>query len=500
MVYAKAMDLPHHITAVLQRLTSGGFAAYAVGGALRDLLLKRTPKDWDVATSATPEQIQELFPKSFYANKFGTVTVQSEEGEVEVTTFRVDATYSDHRHPDSVTFSRRLLDDLSRRDFTINALALLPLELGEPSEPEVLKNSVVLGASRLIDPFGGLKDLDQRLIRAVGEPAARFTEDALRLLRAVRFAAELGFTLESATLQALKAQASLIGAVSPERLRDELIKIVQSHQPEFGLKLLEQTGLLALLLPELAAGVGIAQNKHHIYTVFEHNVKSLQYAARYNYSLPVRLAALLHDIGKPSTRRYDSKQQDYTFYGHDIVGARLAENILTRLRFPGELIKHVTHLVRHHMFYYDVGRLTEAGVRRLLRRVGPKNFADLIQVRIAERKGSGVPKAEPYRLRHLQFMVEKVAQQPLSTSELAIDGHTLMTKLNLKPGPQIGGLLNALLAEVIAEPTKNKAEYLLQRASELKDEDPETLKQRGLDAVEKQEKLREEGIRRKYHV
>jgi tRNA nucleotidyltransferase (CCA-adding enzyme) len=242
----------------------------------------------------------------------------------------------------------------------------------------------------------------------------------------------------------------------------------------------------------------VGQNKHHIYTVFEHNVKSLQYAAQYDYSLPIRLAALLHDVGKPRTKK--KQGNDYTFYAHDIVGARLAEKILKRLHFSNELVNHVVHLVRQHMFYYDVGKVTEAGMRRLLKRVGTEYFNDLIKLRIAERKGSGVPKAEPYRLRHLQFLAEKVSQQAISTNQLAINGHDLMTELKLRPGPQIGGIMNALLAEVIEDPLQNNRDYLLSRAQVLQDTDPAELKQLGLDAKDAEEKKREEEIKRKYHV
>jgi putative nucleotidyltransferase with HDIG domain len=261
---------------------------------------------------------------------------------------------------------------------------------------------------------------------------------------------------------------------------------------------MQKTGLLAVTLPEIAGGVGVDQNKHHTLTVFEHSVRSLQYAASYGYSLPIRLAALLHDIGKPMTRR--SKDGEYTFYAHDVVGARLTEKLLKRLKFSKELTTKVVHLVRHHMFYYDVGKVTETGARRLLRRVGKEHFDDLIKVRIAERKGSGVPKAEPYRLRHLQFMVEKAALEPITTGQLVVGGNDLIKGLGMKPGPKIGGVLNALLAEVLEDPKKNKKNWLMERATELKDKNPVELKKMGEAAKEEAEKKREEDIKRKYHV
>lgn len=479
------MTLPTEVQTVLKKLTSAGFEAYAVGGCVRDVLLKRQPKDWDVATSAKPEEIQKLFPKNFYTNEFGTVTVLTGSDdlilkEIEITTYRIEDEYQDQRHPDHVTFVADITEDLARRDFTINAMAM--------------------NEEKIIDPFGGQKDLEAKIIRAVGEPKDRFAEDALRLLRAVRFAAELNFEIELQAFKAIREHAPAIDIVSHERVRDELNKIVMSKSPERGMQLLQDTGLVGLILPELAEGIAVKQNRHHIYTVFEHNIKSLQYAARYNYSFAVRWAALLHDIGKPKTRRFDKKLGDFTFYAHEIVGARMAEKLLKRLHFPRKEIDKIVHLIRHHMFYYDVGKVTEAGARRLLRRVGKDHFEDLIKLRIAERKGSGVPKAEPYRLRHLQFMVEKAAQEPISVKELNIAGKDLQQELGLTPGPIFGGILNALLAEVLEDPKKNTREYLLKRAAELKDKDPNKLKKLGEAAAEEEEKHREENIRRKYHV
>jgi len=498
------MNLPSKIESVLSSLRRAGFEAYVVGGCVRDLLLRRPPKDWDIATNAKPAEIQAIFPKSFYKNNFGTVTV----GEVEITTYRVDLGYSDQRHPDDVKFVSNLKEDLARRDFTINAMALSPpAGGGVPRGREAAlrgegegADTVIIDDLTIIDPFGGLKDLNQKLIRAVGDPDQRFSEDALRLLRAIRFSAQLNFTIEPDTLKSLSQHAATIQAVSQERIRDELIKIIMSEQPEAAFNLLEQTGLLKIILPELAEGIGIDQNKHHIYTVFQHNIKSLQFAARYDYPLDIRLAALLHDVGKPKTRRFDQKSNDHTFYAHEIVGAKMAKKLLERLRFPVHQIKKITHLIRHHMFYYDIGQITDAGIRRLLRRVGPENFDDLIKLRIAERKGSGVPKARPYRLRHLQFMAEKVSQQAITVGQLKIDGHDLMNKANIKPGPQIGGILNALLAEVIDDPSKNNPDYLLKKAEELKTKNPADLKQLGAAAIEKEEQKRDDDIKRKYHV
>ena len=490
------MQLPSEVQDVITKLNQAHFEAYAVGGCVRDLLLGKEPKDWDVTTSANPEEIQNVFPNSFYTNTFGTVTVRTGSEniqEVEVTTYRIDAEYNDQRHPDSVTFTKSIREDLARRDFTINAMALAPTTDTSPHN-----DTVNMDGMTIIDPFGGLKDLHTQVIRAVGNPSERFAEDALRLMRAIRFSAELGFTIEEYTLRAITEYAPAIEAVSHERIRDEFIKIVMSRSPEPAMNLLQKTGLLAMILPELEEGVGITQNKHHVYTVFEHSVKSLQFAVEFNYSMHVRIAALFHDIGKPRTRRFANG--DYTFYGHDIVGARMAELLMDRLKFPKDLTKTVTHLIRHHMFFYDVGKVTPAGARRLLRRVGKDNFDDLIKLRIAERKGSGVPKAEPYRLRHLQFMVEQASKEPISVGQLAVTGNDLIHELGLRPGPMIGGILHALLAEVLEDPKKNDKKYLLEQAQALQEKTPEELKKLGESAIEDAEKKQEEEIKRKYHV
>jgi poly(A) polymerase/tRNA nucleotidyltransferase (CCA-adding enzyme) len=491
------MDIPNEVKIILDALNEAGHEAYVVGGCVRDLLLNREPNDWDVATNATPKDIQKIFPKNFYNNTFGTVTVITKSKimalkNIEVTTYRVDGKYSDQRRPDEVKYTGDLKEDLARRDFTVNAMAL-----SFPSD-KVDSDLVVIDGMQIIDPFGGLKDLDAKLIRAVGNANERFEEDALRLMRALRFAAQLGFEVEDETLKATKEKATDINAVSQERIRDEIIKIVLSASPEKGMNLLQETGILKEVLPEIEKGVGVKQNKHHTYTVYEHSVKSLQFAAKYNYELSIRLAALLHDVGKPKTRR--PKGNDFTFYAHDMVGARMTEKIMKRLRFSNDLIKKVVHLVRYHMFYYDVGKVTETGARRLLRRVGREHFDDLIKLRIAERKGSGVPKAEPYRLRHLQFLVEKASKQPVSVGELNIGGGDLIKELKLRPGPMIGGILNALLADVLDDPRKNKKKYLLKRAKELKDKDPKSLKSLGESAKDEEEKRRDEEIKRKYHV
>jgi len=391
------LTIPEEVKQILSALEKAGFEAYVVGGCVRDLLLGVVPKDWDVTTNAKPQEVQKLFPDSFYENKFGTVGIKTESESpelkiVEVTTYRVEEKYSDKRHPDAVRFTAKLEDDLARRDFTINALAMA-------------------SDGTLTDAFGGIKDLEKKLIRAVGEPQDRFGEDALRMMRAVRLATGLGLTIEQKTFQAIQENAKLIDLIAKERVRDELISLIDSKNAYDGVILLKDSGLLHVILPELAAGIGVGQNKHHVYTVFEHNTLALKWAAEHDYPFHVKLAALLHDVGKPNTKRGEGP--DSTFYGHEIVGGKITSKLLRRLHFPLKLEHKVSMLVKHHLFfYYNVGEVTAKSVRRLVAKVGPENMDDLIKVRICDRMGSGVPKPEPYRLRHFQYMVEKVQKDP----------------------------------------------------------------------------------------
>lgn len=488
--------IPQAVRDAVGRLEGAGFSSFLVGGCVRDLLRGVAPADWDIATAAKPEEVLELFPDGVYENRFGTVIVPltqlpaayvqpptDELKKIEVTTLRVEERYTDMRHPDQIRFAATIEEDLARRDFTINAIAL----------------RVSDGA--IIDPFGGQKDLGARTIRAVGSAGERFREDALRLMRAVRFATQLAFEIESDTRAAIAASADLINMIAAERIRDELVKIILTDHPERGMFMLQETGLLKHILPELEEGVGVTQNKHHVYTVFEHNVYSLMYAAQYGYSLAVRLASLLHDVGKVRTKRGEGP--DATFYNHDIVGARMAARIMDRLRFPKALSEKVVTLVRYHLFFYDVGVVTESSVRRLLRKVGPENISELIQVRIAERKGSGVPKARPYRLRHLEFMIERVQRDPIAVTMLAVDGADVMEITGMKPGPRIGWILHALLEEVLDDPGLNTKEYLKERVATLNalsDAALEDLAERGKEKKEALESKTEEAIKAKHRV
>ena len=452
------MTIPKEIKLIIEKLQKAGFEAYIVGGCVRDFLIGAEPKDWDVTTNAKPEEIQKVFPDSFYANEFLTVTVRvgnekeaapSAKGfggpkEVEITTYRFEAQYSDKRHPDQVKYATKLEDDLSRRDFTINALAM-----GLDKE--------------VIDLFEGQKDLENKIIRTVGNPEERFNEDALRMLRAVRFATTLGFDIEEKTKEAIKKNSIWLEAISKERIRDEFVKIIMADPstgsgPSAGIELLRELNLLKFIIPELLENYGVAQNKHHIYDCYTHAVKALEYTAKKKLNLEVRLASLLHDIAKPRVKA--GVGEAATFYNHEIVGARMTFGILNNLKFSKKEVEKVTKLVRYHLFYYNVDEVKEASVRRLVKNVGPENMEELLQVRQADRIGSGVPKAEPYKLRHLKYLVEKVSRDPISVKMLKINGNDIMKLLNDKPGPKIGQILDALLGLVLDDPKKNNKKYL----------------------------------------
>lgn len=470
------MIIPKELKSVIQKLAKNKFEAYIVGGCVRDFLLGKEPHDWDVATSAKPQDIQKLFPKSFYLNKFLTVTVQTKSPkenlkEIEVTTYRSEAKYGDKRHPDEVKYAKNIEEDLARRDFTVNAIALDV----KGKKPEI------------IDPFNGQKDLKDKLIRAVGDPNARFNEDALRLMRAIRFATVLDFVIEPKTGQAIEKNAALLTVISQERIRDEFLKIVMSAKAAFGLELLRTSGLLKHIIPELEEGVGTAQNKHHIYECYEHSLRSLDFAAQKGFSQEVRLAALLHDVGKPRAKRGEGPNA--TFYNHEVIGARMTEAILTRLRLPQKTVEKVTKLVRCHLFYYNAGEVTESSVRRLVRQVGPENMPELIQVRMADRIGSGVPKAEPYKLRHLKYVVEKVAKDPISVKMLKVTGNDAMSHLGIGPGPKIGHLLEILLENVLIDPKKNKKDVLLKEMGHLAKLDNATLEKMSQKAKQERDKV-----------
>lgn len=492
-------NIPVEVLTIIQQLQKNNFEAYLVGGCVRDLLLKKEPKDWDIATQAKPEEIQRIFPESIYENAFGTVGIKtSSEQEnlkiIEATTFRKEGKYTDKRHPDYVVFAETIEEDLSRRDFTINALAL------KIDFQENLKNRF-----RIIDPFNGQKDLRDKIIRTVGNSEERFQEDALRLMRAIRLAVELNFKIEEKTFSAIQKMASLLQQIAPERIRDEFVKIILTPLAAEGILLLHEANLLKQFLPELEEGVGVGQNKHHVYSVFEHLWRSLDYAARNNYSLEVRLAALFHDLGKPRTK--EGEGPNSTFYNHEMESTKMVYNLMTRLRFDKKTIKKVIKLVRYHGFVYDPEITTDSSIRRLILKVGKENIFELAKLREADRIGSGCPKAKPFRLRHFLFRVEKIlkemaGEQP-SLKMLKINGNEIMKITNLQPGPKVGAILNILLEEILDDPLKNEKKYLEKRAKELSQLSDKELEEKQRMAKEKYLDLlkeEEEQLKKKHQV
>lgn len=432
-----------------------GYEIYLVGGSVRNILLQKDIKDWDFTTNATPEQILALFPDGFYDNSFGTVGIPLEINGVktvlEITTFRTETASRDNRHPESVTWGHSIEEDLSRRDFTVNAIAA-----------KIDANELTL-----IDPHHGQEDITNHIIRAVGDPTLRFKEDALRLMRAIRFATQFSFSIDPQTLTALSADASLLQNISKERIHDELLKILASDFPYEGIMLLKNTTLLEYILPELLEGVNVSQERpgrHHTTDVFTHNVLSLKFCPSENAI--VRFAALIHDIAKP---RVAGKDQDgfVIFHNHEIVGAKMATEICDRLKFSKKDKQKVVTLVRWHMFTVDE-HITDSAVRRFIRRIGADNVTDMIDVRIGDRLGSGTQTAESWRLKLFKKRIEEqLAPAPFSITDLAIDGNDIMQELQVKPSKQIGELLKKLFEEVDEDLTKNTKEYLLKRIKEL---------------------------------
>ncbi len=448
-------DIPAEVSHVTETLEEAGYEAYLIGGCVRDLLLGKEPKDWDVTTNAHPEQIQALFEETYYNNNFGTVGVVSPETEdptlkvVEVTPYRTEHGYSDSRRPDRVEFSNDIKDDLSRRDFTVNAIAFS------------------ISKGHIEDPFQGQRDILAKRLVSVGDPNERFSEDALRMLRAIRLSVELGFTISHETYSAIAENKSKLTRISMERIRDEFIRMIMSPDPQQALFHMKQLGMLQYMVPELERSIDVGQNRSHIYTVFEHLIRSLQHAADSGFSLEVRLAALFHDISKPETKRVSHETGEITFYGHEVVGARVTKKALERLKFPKDAIEKVVTLVRWHMFFSDPDKISLSAVRRMIANVGEDNIWDLINVRICDRIGSGKPKERPLRLRKYTAMIEEALRDPISVGMLKINGDILISELHMKPGPKIGNILHALLDEVLEDPSKNTQEYLRKRSKEL---------------------------------
>lgn len=486
---AANLKVPQEVRSLCDTIRDAKFEAYLVGGCVRDLLIEREPKDWDITTNAKPEQIQKLFEETFYENDYGTVGVVTKSDDprlkvVEITPYRTESEYSNARHPDKVEFSDKLSDDLKRRDFTINAIAYEP-QTGE-----------------LVDLHNGREDIKGRRIATVGDPSERFKEDALRMLRAVRISAELDFAIEATTADGIAKNSSQLSKISRERVRDELLRILMSPRPMQALYVAQKLGILKYVIPELEEGIGVAQNQAHSFDVFEHLMRALQHAADKNWTLEIRLAALLHDIGKPASRRWSDEKKDWTFHGHEVVGARMARKIMNDLKLPAETVETVVSLIRWHMFFSDPDQVTLSAVRRIITNVGVEHIKELLNLRICDRIGTGRPKEQPFRLRKYMSMVDEAMRDPISVAMLKINGSRII-ELGQEPGRRIGWILHALLEEVLDDPGKNAQEYLEARASELmKLPEPELQKlgEAGKDRREKEDEAAIQGLREKHHV
>lgn len=470
--------LPKAVVATLALLRERGFEAYVVGGSVRDLILKREVHDWDFTTNATPEDIQAVFADSFYENEFGTVGVtvghlaeqlganlDSDDKEaqevLEITTYRSEGNYEDFRRPSQVTWGKTLDEDLKRRDFTMNAMALTlsDAELGRhllqdyATWPEVIETE-----AQLTDPFNGLADLKNMLLKSVGSAQERFQEDALRMLRAVRLGAQLQLKLDQEIVIALQSQSQLIAHVSWERIRDEFLKILVTEYVEVALNLLYTTNILQHILPELVETRGVDQRGHHEYDVWTHSLRACQYCP--SDDPVVRLAALIHDIAKPETQTpLANNPGEYSFFNHEVIGARTARDIARRLCLSKEDVQRVFVLVRWHMFYYQ-SDMTDAAIRRFIRRVGRENIDDILALREGDRLGSG-SKRTSWRLEEMKERIHDQLHQPMQINEMAVDGTDVMQVLGVKPGPIIGQILSDLFEQVLENPESNTRENLL---------------------------------------
>jgi putative nucleotidyltransferase with HDIG domain len=455
-------ELPPEVVEIINKFVDADFEIYVVGGAVRDLLMDKLVVDWDFTTNATPEQIQSVLPESFYENKFGTVGIKPKNPDFkphEITTYRTEHGYSDKRRPDKVVWGTTLLEDLERRDFTVNAIALHYAQ-GKPFDHAQGKPSDY----ELIDPFGGQEDIENKLIKAVGDPVGRFDEDALRMMRAIRIAAELGFQIEQKTFEAIKMHASSINQIAMERVRDEFLKILISPNPLEGIMMLRSSGLLNEILPELARAFGVEQKspgRHHIHDVGTHCLLSLKHCQSED---PItRFATLIHDIGKPSTFR--ERDGVITFYNHEMEGAKIAKQIARRFKLSKEETEKLYKLVRWHQFTVDE-RQTDKAIRRFIRNVGLDLVEEMLTLRVGDRLGGGARETS-WRLEEFKERLVEVQKQPFTVHDLKIKGDDVMRELDLKPGPQVGEVLNKLFDDVIEKRVENEREALLLKVKEL---------------------------------
>ena len=439
-------------------LEKAGYEAWIVGGAVRDLLLGLPSSDWDVTTNATPDQIVPLFSESFYDNEYGTVKVAgkhikeqfkldkgtiSDDSLYDITTYRSESGYSDKRRPDKVEWGKTIEEDLKRRDFTINAIAINL-------------------RSEIVDPYNGQEDIKLKLIKAVGEPKERFEEDALRIMRAIRIGAQLGFAIEEKTLSALKDKVVNLKEISLERIGAEVMKLLATVHAADGIQLMTNTGIMEIVIPELLGAKAIKQGGHHIYDVYTHLVEALR--ACPSSDPVVRLATLLHDIDKPVVAKQGG-ERGVTFYNHEVSGARTAKRIAERLKLSKRDQDRVFTLVRWHMFVYE-SKMTDASIRRFIRRVGKENIHDMMALRIGDRVGGG-SKATSWRLTELQKRIGEQFYEPLSLKDMNINGAEVMKILGIEPCRKVGEILNTLFEEIIEDSAKNTKEYLEGRVKEL---------------------------------
>lgn len=448
VIKVKNIEYPEFVEQIFEKFENNGFEIYVVGGVVRDLITSRVSYDWDFTTNATPEQILEFYPQGFYDNKFGTVGIpdESHHHPYEITTYRTESGYTDNRRPDKVSWGKSLEEDLSRRDFTINALAL-------NSKGEVL------------DYFDGVSDLNKKLIRAVGNPQERFKEDALRMMRAVRIAAEINGAIEPKTLAEIEKDSELIKNIAAERIRDELFKLLKSDYAARGVEIFRQTGLLKIILPELEACFGVDQKspeRHHIYDVGTHALKALEFCP--SPDPLVRFATLIHDIGKAKTQKVTNRGV-ITFYNHEVVGSRQVKEIAERLRLSKAQREKLWKLVRWHQFTVDE-KQTDSAIRRFIKNVGRENIQDMLDLRTGDRLGGGAAETS-WRLEDFKKRLEEVQKQPFSVKDLKVNGKDVMKVLDIESGPQVGKILDALFKEVEEDQTKNTKDYLLHRIKEI---------------------------------
>ncbi len=439
---------------VVEPFKKNGFQIYLVGGVVRDIILerKREENEYDLTTNARPFEVKKMFKYVIPTGiKHGTVTVILNNINYEITTFRAESTYTDGRHPDKITFSNDIHEDLKRRDFTINGLAFDLINY------------------KLIDDFNGLGDIENKIVRTIGKADERFQEDGLRIMRAIRFATVLNFIIEEKTYRSIKKNLFMLKKVSMERIRDEFVKILKAEKPSKGIEFLRKSEILRYILPELLTCYGITQNKYHKYDVYYHILHTLD--ATPSNNLPVRLAALFHDISKPFTKikSNNSEGEDATFYNHEVIGAKVARKVMKRLKFSNDMIERVEKLVKFHMFYYTE-EWTDSAVRRFIRKVGLDMLDDLYLLREADRIGNGLKKGKSRHLEMLKKHIEKILEEEnaFSVKDLKINGNDIMKIKNIPPSPKVGEILNYLLEIVLENPEKNTPEELKKLVEEYK--------------------------------